>query len=1073
VRSALGSPVNTAAAPPTRTWQYVLCGTMQFLVFLGYLSLYVTIATRAFLWVYAGTGPLDLYLRSVIVSGGVFLTLSVFPIVAKWILIGRWKPQQIRVWSLAYFRFWLVKTITAMSPLRLLGIGSPWYVFYLRALGARVGKGVVIFSPSVVCTDLLTIGDGTVIRKGSSLACYRARAGWIETGPVTLGRDVVISEATVLDIETSMGDRAQLGHASSLHQGQAVPADERWHGSPAQRTDVDYRAVPPARCGTLRRVLYPLSQLLVGLLFSAPLALGGAAFLVRNVPLIPAFLDSVHLTPASTAYYIQAAVVSLALMVGGLLLGLVTVSTVPRLVNLAIKPDKVYRLFGIHYFLQGMVGRLTNSRVYTFLFGDSFLITSYLRYIGYDLGKVVQTGSNFSTGVVHESPYSTSVGTGTVVADGLAINNADYSASSFRVARARIGEHNFLGNQIAYPSQSKAGNNCLLGTKVMVPIDGKVREGVGLLGSPSFEIPRSVMRDTSLEMGFMQRYSRLHRKNRHNVRTLALALLVRWILAYILLMAAMVITDLYRGFGIPALVATMLVFSLFTLAVSVVVENASRGFRPLRPQYCSIYDPYFWWHERFWKLSIQNLNRMFAGTPFKPILLRLLGVNVGRKVFDDGCALPEKTLVTIGDYCTLNALSVIQCHSQEDGAFKSDTITIGTGCTLGVGAWVHYGVTMGAGVVLAPDSFLMKGEQVPRHAHWGGNPAEELPSQVAQPKTLTPAAPSEPSVVPWSWELDAAVLDAKSRKNRKVVLAPASEEPWSWDLDAAALAADSPKRKVVLPRPGEEPWSWDLDTAALAPGLGRNRNVVLPPPGEQPWSWDSGVAAPTGSSGINGKPVVWPAEWQGDRADETPGGPGMSSRTVSLVRRGLGLAAVLVIVVSALAYYRVSPGVSVIAAIPSVPSAAPQAPTPAPSPSADAPSPAGSSSPDGPSPTTRSSSTPKPKAKASKKASKAPAPADKPSSSAKTIRLKDRTLSAEPFQTVRIQGTYPGAVDTLLQLQRVESGEWVSYPLLSKTNKSGEFTTFIELGEPGRYQLRVRDPSSNVRSRPIVLVITA
>ena len=58
----------------------------------------------------------------------------------------------------------------------------------------------------------------------------------------------------------------------------------------------------------------------------------------------------------------------------------------------------------------------------------------------------------------------------------------------------------------------------------------------------------------------------------------------------------------------------------------------------------------------------------------------------------------------------------IQCHSQEDGAFKSDRTSLGAGCTLGVGAFVHYGVTMGDGAVLAPDSFLMKGEEMPPHA---------------------------------------------------------------------------------------------------------------------------------------------------------------------------------------------------------------------------------------------------------------------------------------------------------------------------------------------------------------------
>jgi acetyltransferase-like isoleucine patch superfamily enzyme len=33
---------------------------------------------------------------------------------------------------------------------------------------------------------------------------------------------------------------------------------------------------------------------------------------------------------------------------------------------------------------------------------------------------------------------------------------------------------------------------------------------------------------------------------------------------------------------------------------------------------------------------------------------------------------------------------------------------------------------MGDGAVLAADSFLMKGEEVPPDARWGGNPAREM-----------------------------------------------------------------------------------------------------------------------------------------------------------------------------------------------------------------------------------------------------------------------------------------------------------------------------------------------------------
>src|SRR5262249_906634 len=157
------------------------------------------------------------------------LVVGAVPIVAKWLLIGRWKPESIRIWSLAYVRFWIVKTLIRSNPGVYLLVGSPLYGLYLRALGARIGPEVVILSRRVpVCTDLLTIGAGTVIRRESIFLGYRAQAGRIEIGPVTLGRDVYVGEMTALDIDTSMGDGAQLGHASALLSGQSVPAGERW-----------------------------------------------------------------------------------------------------------------------------------------------------------------------------------------------------------------------------------------------------------------------------------------------------------------------------------------------------------------------------------------------------------------------------------------------------------------------------------------------------------------------------------------------------------------------------------------------------------------------------------------------------------------------------------------------------------------------------------------------------------------------------------------------------------------------------------------------------------------------------
>jgi non-ribosomal peptide synthetase-like protein len=366
---------------------------------------------------------------------------------------------------------------------------------------------------------------------------------------------------------------------------------------------------------------------------------------------------------------------------------------------------------------------MTNVTFFPRLLGDSSYIVPYLRWLGYDLSEVEQTGSNFGLEVKHENPYLCTVGSGTMVADGLSIINADFSSTSFRVSRATIGPRNFLGNYIVYPPQGRTGDNCLLGTKAMVPLDGEVREGTGLLGSPSFEIPRSVHRDGRFD--HLQERDELRRrlaaKNRHNAVTIALYLLAWWSFWFGTTMLAWGAADLYGSVGALAIALVGVLILVLRVVHFTLVERLATMFRALRPLYCSIYDPYFWRHERFWKLSWQPL--ILDGTPFKNLTWRLQGVRIGRRVFDDGCAIVEKTLVTIGDHCTLGVRSIVQAHSQEDGAFKSDRIAIGSGCTLGIGSLVHYGATMGDGAVLAPDSFLMKGEEVPPRAGWAGNPA--------------------------------------------------------------------------------------------------------------------------------------------------------------------------------------------------------------------------------------------------------------------------------------------------------------------------------------------------------------
>lgn len=718
---------------------FLACAVAQLTVVLFPAFAAGFIGVLGYRWVEPATGAVASYLRVVEFLAVLALAGFLLPIVAKWVLIGRWKEEQFAVWTPRYFRFWLVKSMVARNPLVPLMVGSPLLTLYLRLLGARIGRGTTMLTRQFpVCTDLFTVGAGTVIRKDAVLVGYHVENQVVRTGRVAIGDRAVVGENSVLEIGTAVGDDAHLGHASSLHPGQAVLAGERWHGSPAVPGAPGCTTVEPARIGTGRRVRFAAAQLALHVLVTLPLTTGIGLAMVWATRYLVGIRTWGEASLADPGFLLGALRASAVLFFGAAVLGLPLMFAIVRAFTRALRTDHVYRLFGFHHLAARGLTAFANRKFYLHLFGDSSAIVRYLKRLGYRMSPYVQTGTNFGTSVKHDSPAHVVVGMGTVVADGLSTLSAEFSATTFRLRPVRIGRNNFLGNNVVYPPDGRTGDNCLLATKVMVPIDGEVRTGVGLLGSPPFEIPRTVARDAAFAVEDPAAVRRaLRAKNRHNTVTGALQLLNRWFFVFLLLLYTEVAAEAYRWAGgrepfpgaqFAVLGATGAAMFLLTIGYWVLVARSVNGLIALAPDGVSVYDRAFWRHERHWKVPAQNVLRAFAGTPFQPWIWRGVGARVGRNLFDDGANLVERPLVSLGDDVTLNAGALVQGHSQEDGGFKSDRIRIGNGVTVGVGAWVHYGTTLGDGTVLAADSFLMKGEELEPYTYWGGNPARELTS---------------------------------------------------------------------------------------------------------------------------------------------------------------------------------------------------------------------------------------------------------------------------------------------------------------------------------------------------------
>lgn len=718
--------------PPLRvsSARYAAIGLAQILSFALLCCVSGFMTVTLFGWYNAAETRLGVAARSIAFSVVVLGSLLILPLAAKWALLGRTTVRRIPVWGAAYLRFWVVRQLLGLSPVRL-AAGTPVFAWYLRLLGARVGRGAVIHSSGLpVFADLLTVGPDAVVLRGAVFSCYRAESGVIQSGPVTIGAAAFVGGDAVLDIDTSIGAGAQLGHASSLMPGQRVPDAERWHGTPAVPTTDDYRTVPEIPRRPLAGAVWGLGTLLVPVLVVAPLTLSVIAYLLKAFPIVGDALLSAETLPWDLwPLNVMVVVGSLLLVPISLIVQQLFVCTVPRVIALLLRPGQIYPLYSIRYWALRTVRRLTNTSLISLL-GDSSYITGFLQRLGYRLKPVHQTGTNFGMAVEHDIATLVRLGTGTVVSDGLSLMNAEFSATAFSVRPTVVGRDNFFGNGVLVPPDARIGDNVLLATKVLVPVSGELRHDVGLLGSPSFEIPRSVARDLTFEdlKSGPEFDRRLRAKLRHNTMTIVWTLLSRWVFLLVTSVGVLWALDLHVEHGWWPMAVVLFCLPGLSVAWFAAMEWASMGFRRMRPRYVSVYDRYFWRHERFWKLGSNVGAGLFDGTPLKPWVFRLLGARVGKQLFDDGASFVERSLVTVGDYCTLNAGAVAQSHSLEDGTFKSAMISIGDGCTLAPSVFVHYGAQVGDGSVIETDAFLMKGEEVPPGQRWHGNPAMPVPS---------------------------------------------------------------------------------------------------------------------------------------------------------------------------------------------------------------------------------------------------------------------------------------------------------------------------------------------------------
>ena len=725
-RPAETEPLDVGPAHRPSDFAYYACGAAQTAFYAVVGAFAVAAGQAAFDWVYEAVDqPVALYGRALAVAVLWFFGHNALAILAKWLLVGRVRAGEIPLWSARYFRFWAAKSLARSAP-AIAFAGTPLYNLYLTLLGAKIGRNAAILSRTVpvAAADLFEVGEDALVMRSALLPGYVAYGNRIHLDAIRIGRNAYVGEQSVLEIGSTVGDFGELGHASSLQRGQSVPAGKRYAGSPAEEAATTFRLADETPARPVRRTLFTAFRLAFVIAVAGALAEAVVIYLMNA---LTEGDDALALKPWDAMFAVlpMAAGTALVVTVGALIAGLLAILTVPRLANRFLVEGKVYPLYGFHHGMQQIVETVSNSRFFNLMFGDSIFIEPYLRWVGWKLGLGVETGSNFGSEQGQDNPFLCSVGANTVASDSLWLGNLTMSSRAFRLGQCRVGDNNFLGTMVYVPPGARTGDNVMFATKVMAPIDGPVRENVGLLGSPAFEIPRASARDLDMlaAIGSKERARRLARKTWFNLASICGLVASRWLTVFLAVYVFGWTAAVYGVNNVPAMIVAAGALFVLIVAAFIVIERASIGFGRLTPEMATVYDSAFWRVERYWKLSDNLLTSAFAGTPMRNAVMRLLGVKVGKRVFDDGCILSERTLVEIGDEANLNEESIVQAHSLEEGVFKSDIVRIGADASVGVGCLVHYGVTMGEQTHLNSNSFLMKGEITPVGSRWRGNPA--------------------------------------------------------------------------------------------------------------------------------------------------------------------------------------------------------------------------------------------------------------------------------------------------------------------------------------------------------------
>lgn len=132
-------------------------------------------------------------------------------------------------WALHNALFYLVRyTFLPFATL------TPFGLWFLRAMGMKMGRRVFVNTEFISDPRLITLGDDAVIGGSVHLFAHFGGGGHLKVAPIVIGARATIGQKATVMGDVVIGARATILPHSVLLPGSRVGAGETWGGVPAR-----------------------------------------------------------------------------------------------------------------------------------------------------------------------------------------------------------------------------------------------------------------------------------------------------------------------------------------------------------------------------------------------------------------------------------------------------------------------------------------------------------------------------------------------------------------------------------------------------------------------------------------------------------------------------------------------------------------------------------------------------------------------------------------------------------------------------------------------------------------------